>query len=91
MRTTTEFAGGALTIRRDGLRYFTPMFVVIVALVVVYAPMFSDINSASVFVSRRRVSSPRCARSVLRIDTAPQRNDAICARFDASFTVSRRE
>ena len=53
--------------------------------------MFSDINSASVFVSRRRVSSPRCARSVLRIDTAPQRNDAICARFDASFTVSRRE
>ncbi|MDX1729733.1 MAG: TerC/Alx family metal homeostasis membrane protein [Aurantimonas coralicida] len=32
VRTTTEFAGGALTIRRDGLRYFTPMFVVIVAL-----------------------------------------------------------
>ena len=45
--------------------------------------MFSDINSASVFVSRRRVSSAACARSVLRIDTAPQRNEAICASFRA--------
>jgi hypothetical protein len=47
---------------------------------VVYAPMLMDMSSASVLVSRTRLSSALWCASVLRIDITDQPKAAICAR-----------
>lgn len=47
---------------------------------VVYAPMLMDMSSASVLVSRIRLSSALWCASVLRIDITDQPKAAICAR-----------
>ena len=45
-----------------------------------YAPMLSDINSASVLVSRSRLSSAACAFSVLRMENTDHAKAAIYTR-----------
>jgi len=56
---------------------------------VVYAPMLMDMSSASVLVSRRRLSSALWCDSVLRIDITDQKKAAICARRNKASRSAR--